>query len=64
MTQTDGDRYIMFLDWKNHYCETVYTNESNLQIQCNPYQIINGIFSPTELEQKFYSLNGNTKDSR
>ena len=40
----------MFLDWKNQYCENDYTTQSNLQIQCNPYQITNGNF--TELEQK------------
>ena len=40
----------MFLYWKNQYCENDYTTQSNLQIQCNPYQITNGIF--TELEQK------------
>ena len=34
----------MFLDWKNQYCENDYTTQSNLQIQCNPYQITNGIF--------------------
>ena len=39
----------MFLDWKNQYCENDYTTQSNLQIQCNPYQITNGFF--TELEQ-------------
>ena len=33
----------MFLDWKNQYCENDYTTQSNLQIQCNPYQITNGI---------------------
>ena len=43
-------RYTMFLDWKNQYWENDYTTQSNLQIQCNPYQITNGIF--TELEQK------------
>ena len=41
----------MFLDWKIQYCENDYTTQSNLQIQCNPYQITNGTFS-TELEQK------------
>ena len=40
----------MFLDWKNQYCENDSTTQSNLQIQCNPYQITNGIFK--ELEQK------------
>ena len=34
----------MFLDWKNQYCENDYTTQSNLQSQCNPYQITNGIF--------------------
>ena len=33
----------MFLDWKNQHCETDYTTQSNLQIQCNPSQITNGI---------------------
>ena len=44
------DRYTMFLDWKNQYCENDYTTQSNLQIQGNPYQITNGFF--TELEQQ------------
>ena len=30
---------------KNQYCENDYTTKCNLQIQCNPYQITNGIFS-------------------
>ena len=38
------ERYTMLLDWKNQYCENDYTTQSNLQIQCNPYQITNGIF--------------------
>ena len=38
------ERYTMFLDWKNQHCENDYTTQSNLQIQCNPYQITNGIF--------------------
>ena len=37
----------MFLDCKNQYCENDYTTQSNLQIQCNPYQITNGIFHRT-----------------
>ena len=37
----------MFLDWKNQYCEKDCTTQSNLQIQCNPYQITNGIFYRT-----------------
>ena len=44
------ERYTIFLDWKNQYCENDSTTQSNLQIQCNPYQITHGIFM--ELEQK------------
>ena len=36
--------YIMFLDWKNQYCENHYIIQSNLQIQGNTYQTINSIF--------------------
>jgi len=38
----------MLLNWKNQYCEHNYTTQSNLQIQCNPYQITNGIFHKTK----------------
>ena len=41
------ERYTMFLDWKNQHCENEYTTQSNLQIQCNPYQVTNGIFYGT-----------------
>ena len=41
------ERYTMFLDWKNQHCENDYTTQNNLQIQCNPYQITNGIFYRT-----------------
>ena len=41
------ERYTMFLDWKNQHCESDYTTQSNLQIQCNPYQTANGIFHRT-----------------
>ena len=34
------ERYSMFLSKKNQYCENDYTTKCNLQIQCNPYQII------------------------
>ena len=37
----------MFLDWKNQYCENDYTTKCNLQIQCDPCQITNGIFDRT-----------------
>ena len=37
----------MFSDWNNQYSEIEYTTQSNLQIQCNPYQAINSIFHRT-----------------
>ena len=33
------------MDWKNKYSENEYTTQSNIQIQCNPYQATNGIFT-------------------
>ena len=50
------ERYSMFLGRKNQHCENDYfhyqivyqmTIKHNLQIQCNPYQITNGIFHRT-----------------
>ena len=36
--------YTMFMDGKNQDSENEYTTQSNLQIQCNPYQATSGIF--------------------
>ena len=41
------ERYTTFLGRKNQYCENDYTTKCNLQIQCDPYQISNGIFHRT-----------------
>ena len=41
------ERYTMFLDWKNQHCENDCSTQSNLQIQCNPYQTTTGIFHRT-----------------
>ena len=38
------EKYTMFMDQKNQYCDNEYTTQCNLQIQCNPYQGTNGIF--------------------
>ena len=38
------ERHTMFSDWNNQYCENYYDIQSNLQIQCNPHQIVNGNF--------------------
>ena len=34
-----------FWDWKDQCDQNDYTTQSNLQIQCNPYQITNSILS-------------------
>ena len=47
------DRDIMFLDWKNQYCENDYTTQIDLQIQCNLYQITNGAFHRTKKKKKY-----------
>ena len=41
------ERYTMFLDWNNQYYQNDYNTQGNLQIQCDPYQITNGIFHRT-----------------
>ena len=41
------EKYSMFMDWKNQYSENECATQSNLQIQCNPYQTTNGIFHRT-----------------
>ena len=41
------EKYIMFMDQKNQCSENECTAQSNLQIQCNPYQATNGIFHRT-----------------
>ena len=37
------ERYIMFLVWRNQYCQKNYTAQGNLHIQCNPDQITKDI---------------------
>ena len=35
---------------QSQHCENDYTTQSNLQIQCNPYQTTNGIFHRTRTQ--------------
>ena len=44
----------MFLGRKNQYCENDYTTKCNLQVQCDPYQITNGIFHRTRT--KYFTI--------
>ena len=46
MTQIDGEIYHAN-GLKNQYSENEYTIQSDLQIQCNPYQATNDIFLRT-----------------
>ena len=41
------EKYIVLMDQKNQYSENEYSTQSNLEIQCNPYQATNGIFHRT-----------------
>jgi len=55
------DRYTMFLDWKNQYCQNDYTVQGNQQIKWNPYQIASGILHRTRTKKIFF-LFWDTKD--
>ena len=61
------EKCAVFVDWKNQHCQNGHTTQSNLQIQCNPYQANNGIFHRTMIEagrrrvlQRMRWLNGIT----
>ena len=41
------EKYTVFMDQKNQYCENDYNTKCNLLIQCNTYQITNSIFQRT-----------------
>ena len=49
----------MFLGTKNQYCENDYTTKCNLQIQCDPYQITNGIFH--RIRTKIFTIHMETQ---
>ena len=53
------ERYSTFLGGKTQYCENNYTTKSNLQIQCDPYQITNGFFHRTRT--KNFTINMETQ---
>ena len=45
------ERYSLFLDRKNQYCENYNTTKCSLQIQCDPYQITSGMFHITRTKK-------------
>ena len=47
--ETDREMDTMFFDWKNQYCQKEFVY---FQIQCNSYQITNGIFHRTRKKTK------------
>ena len=51
----------MFLGQNNQYCKNDNITKCNLQIQCGPYQITNGIFHRTG-KKKSHNSYGNTED--
>ena len=53
------ERYSMFLGRNDQYCENDYTTKCNLWIQCDPYQITNGIFHRTRT--KNFTIHMKTK---
>ena len=53
------ERYSMFLGRKNQYCENDYTTKRSLQIQCNLFQITNGIFHLTRT--KYFTIHMETQ---
>ena len=62
---TEIERYTMLLGWNNQYCQNDYTTQGNLQIQCNPYQITNGIFHRTRtINFKIYMETQKTPNSQ
>ena len=57
------ERYSMFLDWKNQYCENDYSTKGNLQIQWIPINLSMALFTELEQQQQQqnHNLYGNTK---
>ena len=53
------ERYTMFLGRKNQYCENDDATKCSLQIQCDPYQITNGIFHRTRT--KYFTIHMETQ---
>ena len=54
------ERYTVFVDWKNQYFQNDYTIQGN-QIQCNPYQVTNGIFQRTRTKHLIICMETNKK---
>ena len=53
------ERDSMYLGRKNQYCENDYTTKGNIQVQCDPYQITNGVFH--RMKTKYFSIHMETQ---
>ena len=58
------ERYSMIQSRKNQYCDNDYITKCNLQIQCDPYQITNGIFHRTRKNFIIYMETQKTPNSQ
>ena len=47
-THKQMERYTMFFNWKNQYCQNDYTTQGNLQSQCNPVKLPRTFFTEQE----------------
>lgn len=57
----DTNKWKGVMDWKNTCCSDVHANQSDLQIQWNPYQNPKGIFFFTEIDIKTMNSQINLK---
>ena len=53
---------FVFLAFSQQYCENDYTTKHSIQIQCNPYQVTNGIFHRTRT--KNFTIHMETQKAR
>ena len=54
------ERYTMFLDWKNQYCQNDYIIQSNIRFSAIPIKLPMAF----SLEQKKFNLYGDPKDPK
>ena len=55
-------RYSMILGKESQYCEKDHAGKCSLQIQCDPYQLTNGIFTELETQKTLNSQSSLEKE--